>query len=201
MLATVPRKGQLSDVFLRLKQLRQDHNLTQLQLFRATGIAEGTIKAWESGRVQDLTLDAVRRLAPAYGMTPEALTRYLNGQPEPPSTAAKQSEPYDLGTQSVPITMVRVAEVTIAAGLESWRTLVHYPVSSDIVGNRRNVVLVRVTGDCMEPAIQAGDMALIDRENLSPTDRRHGGGAARGRPAGDEAVRHLERGRQADFDR
>lgn len=94
MIATLPRKVQLSEMFLRVKQLRESHKLTQSELAKITGIAEGTIKAWESGRVQDLTLDAVRRLAPAYGMTPETLTRYLNAtltmEPEPADGANVQ---------------------------------------------------------------------------------------------------------------
>lgn len=168
MLATLPRKIFLSETFIRLKQLRELHKLTQRELADMIGTSQGTIAAWETGRVQDLDLGSIRKIAPAYGMTPEALTRYLNGEQPAPTEPTKQPELYDsLAVQSVPMRMVRVAEVTIAAGLESWRSLGDYPVPLDVVGNR-DAIMVRVVGNCLEPDIQAGDMALIDRGNLSP---------------------------------
>lgn len=155
-------------MFIRLKDLRAQHKLTQAELAKMAGIAEGTIKAWESGRVQDLSLDNVRKIAPAYGMTPEALTRYLNGEASAPTEPTKQPELFEQTMlRPVQFVMVPVAEVVISAGIESWRSLANYPVPAEVIGTK-DAIMVRVVGNCLEPDIQAGDMALIDRGNLSP---------------------------------
>lgn len=78
MIETMPRKTHSpSALFLRLKQLREDHKLTQRDLARMSGISQPTIAAWESGRVDRLSIEAVQNLAPVYGMTPEGLMTYL----------------------------------------------------------------------------------------------------------------------------
>lgn len=143
-----------------------------------TTIPAGTIAAWESGRVQSIDLDSMRKLAPAYGMTVEALARYLSDIAlltgdrlvitEPPSEPAKQPEPYDLGgVRTMRLALVEVADVTIHAGREAWRTVGTFSVPEDLAVGR-DVVMVRVVGECLGPEIQDGDLVLIDRGQLSP---------------------------------
>lgn len=152
----------------RLKDLRKHHHLSQIELADITGIPAGTLATWESGRVQDIGAEKLRKLAPAYGMTPESLSKYLRGESDLDSTASSQPELYQAGgVQTMRLALVQVADVTIHAGLEAWRTVGSYSVPEELAVGR-DVVMVRVVGDCMEPEIQAGDMVLIDRGQLSP---------------------------------
>lgn len=92
----MPRSARPTVMSQRLKDLRKQHHLTQLELSDVTGIAAGTLATWESGRVQDIGMESLRKLAPAYGMTPEALMQYLFGAPESDGATVQFSDAVNL---------------------------------------------------------------------------------------------------------
>jgi transcriptional regulator with XRE-family HTH domain len=169
----------LSTLSTGLRSLRKEHGFTLRELDQITGINWGTLAGWENDRVRSISADAVGSLARAYGISTIDVMRRL-GIPvrdlpntpkkssEPPSEPANQPEPYDLGgVRTMRLALVEVADVTIHAGREAWRTVGTFSVPEDLAVGR-DVVMVRVVGECLGPEIQDGDMVLIDRGQLSP---------------------------------
>ncbi len=60
-------------LLVRLRQLRQKHNLTQEQFSELSGISYKYYQAIEAGRKPDLRLSTLERLARAYGTEVYAL--------------------------------------------------------------------------------------------------------------------------------
>jgi transcriptional regulator with XRE-family HTH domain len=74
----------------RLKQLRAQHGLTQLQLAKRLGVARSTVATYEAGE-REPCLDAIQRVAAAFGTS----TDYLLGcccSPVSPSASVQPSD-------------------------------------------------------------------------------------------------------------
>ena len=65
-----------------IKQLREEHRITQLDLAYKVGVTPATIHNWESNRHKP-RVDQLRELAAAFGTTMDAID--LSGE-EPPAT-------------------------------------------------------------------------------------------------------------------
>jgi phage repressor protein C with HTH and peptisase S24 domain len=104
-------------------------------------------------------------------MHPEHAASSDNAQKPPPSRPSlnlSMRKKHD--AENVDLVLLPLVAARLAAGsgsLENGGELVgHYAFRSDWVyrkGNPENMVLMRVTGDSMEPEIRHGDMVLIDR--------------------------------------
>lgn len=58
------------DVQDKIKQLRLENNLTQIQLAEKVGVSKGTISKWESGDIENMRRDKIAKLAEALNATP-----------------------------------------------------------------------------------------------------------------------------------
>ena len=63
----------------RLKDLRSWLGISQRDLAAAADVAAGTIASWENGKVRELKVDAVRRIALVTGVLSALLTSYFAG--------------------------------------------------------------------------------------------------------------------------
>ncbi len=57
----------------KLKQKRQELNLTLEELAKKVGVSAATIQRYESGEIKNLRNDKIKRLADALGVTPNYL--------------------------------------------------------------------------------------------------------------------------------
>lgn len=62
---------------IRLKELRENKRLSQQQLAKALGVAQGTVGNWESG-IREPNFDTAKRIAAFFGVT----VSYLLGDSE-----------------------------------------------------------------------------------------------------------------------
>lgn len=57
----------------RIKQLRQEKNLTLEQVASVVGVGKSTVRKWETGMIANMRRDKIASLAKALGTTPEYL--------------------------------------------------------------------------------------------------------------------------------
>lgn len=55
---------------MRIKELRVEHGLTQSELGEKVGVKKAAVQKWESGQVQNLKHDTIRKLCIIFGKSP-----------------------------------------------------------------------------------------------------------------------------------
>lgn len=63
--------------------LRLEHNMTMEELAQKVGVTKATISRWESGEIQCVRSDKVKKLASVFGMTADELLsdKIINAKP------------------------------------------------------------------------------------------------------------------------
>ena len=139
------------------------------------GIVENTLRNYETS----LSLpnsDVVSEICTKEQISPLWL---LTGEgPRSADSIAKAVENKDLGVLDVSthqIIMIPMVEARLSAGYGSFETdgtsERRYSFRSDFLrrkGNIREMVLMRVDGDSMEPEVRNGDVVLIDQSQKAP---------------------------------
>ena len=69
------------DMSTRIKELRQERNLTLEQVAKVVGVGKSTVRKWETGMIANMKRDKIASLAKALGTTPA----YLMGWKEQPN--------------------------------------------------------------------------------------------------------------------
>lgn len=83
-----------------------------------------------------------------------------------PEPVAKEPIPFpaqireDAAAYVVELRMVPIADVTVHAGQIHWTSTERIPVDAGLSGD---LIGVRVEGDCLSPAIEPGDIVVVDR--------------------------------------
>jgi transcriptional regulator with XRE-family HTH domain len=65
-----------------MKDLRKWLGVPQRDFATIIDVASGTLASWESGKVQELKMDTLRRMAEALGVSTALLTAYFAGDAE-----------------------------------------------------------------------------------------------------------------------
>lgn len=66
----------------RIKELRQERNLTLEQVADVVGVGKSTVRKWETGMIANMRRDKIADLAKALGTTPAYLMGWEEGEPE-----------------------------------------------------------------------------------------------------------------------
>ena len=74
----------------RIKELRQQLNMTLLDVAEKLGVSEGTVQRYESGNIKNLKYDTMVSLAEIFGCTPA----YLMGWDDQDQTSGQQNGYY-----------------------------------------------------------------------------------------------------------
>lgn len=136
---------------------RKAHRWTTRQLADKAGISHTTISRIERGERLQVEMETVRRLASALDMTPDELLGTSRPLDAPPPASL-------LG----PTVLIPIVNISLAAGTTVYgETRETVPFPAERVRGRA-LVAARVTGDCMEPEIRPGDIAIVDIGNRSP---------------------------------
>lgn len=102
-------------------------------------------------------METVQRIATAFDMTPDELLGTSRPSASPPSASL-------LG----PTVLIPIVNISLSAGATVYgETRETVPFPAERVRGR-SLVAARVTGDCMEPEVRAGDVAIVDIGNRSP---------------------------------
>lgn len=154
MLMSPARPGPFGEVVTRELEKR---GWKPAELARRSGLSPSYISRLQSGGIKSPTMDAARMIAMALGMTVDELGGVGGTAAEAPST-------YMVG----PVVLVPVVNITLAAGQAAFgETNETEPVPARLAPGRR-LVAAKVIGDCMEPEIRAGDVAVVDLSDRTP---------------------------------
>jgi phage repressor protein C with HTH and peptisase S24 domain len=156
----------------RLRSGREKLGLTQQNLAVKTGVSLTSIQNYESGQIPKGEI--VARLAEVVGCSTDWLLRgSILGGAEVSKAQQNQSDVEEDGSLSesgAEILLVPMVEARLSAGSGSLETSTRlqrqYSFRSDFLrrrGNPAQMILVRVSGDSMEPKIENNDVVLIDQ--------------------------------------
>lgn len=142
---------------LRSKFSERTGNGHNVSLSEKAGLKGGYISKLESGAVQWPGTDQGQRIAAIFGMTSDQLMGISRPSPEPPT-------PSPFG----PVVLIPLVNISLAAGNTVYgETRETVPIPAEMVAGR-SLVAARVAGDCMEPEIMAGDVAIVNIADRSP---------------------------------
>lgn len=145
----------------RLKSCRETANITLEQVGAFLGVHKSTVKRWESGETESISLSTIEKLSKYYNVSES----WLSGKDVPmkePKFPAPQ-----IATETVTFPVIG----SIAAGyehiaVESWSgETVEIPLSYLKGKNRNEFIVLSVDGDSMYPLYQNGDKVLILKQS------------------------------------
>ncbi|MDA8189579.1 MAG: helix-turn-helix domain-containing protein [Dehalococcoidales bacterium] len=140
-----------------MREERERRGWSKNELARRSGLDPSYIYRLETGRVVSPSIETVRRVADALGLTP----RDLLG-PQMPSTVPPSAPRFG------PVVLVPLVNISLAAGQTIYgETRESVPVPAELVPGR-TLVAARITGECMEPEIKPGDTAIVDVSARAP---------------------------------
>lgn len=156
----------LSSFGERLRQRREKLDLRKQELAAAIGVSLTTIQQYENGQFPKGEF-AVRLAHELHC----SLDWLLAGEGDEQCPTPQQD--------GAPLVMVPMVEARLSAGGGSFesdgQTLRHYAFRQDFLrrkGNPSTMVLLRVTGDSMQPRILNNDVVLIDQAQTNPLPGR-----------------------------
>lgn len=140
----------------RLRSERERLDLTQPQVAEITGVTKKSVGVYEAGKVSP-PCDFIEKLIP-YGFNYKYI---MTGEKVTENTPFSDTEDF---------IMIPMVEARLSAGGGSFETsnkiTREYAFKRDFIerkGNAGNMVIMRVSGDSMEPEILDNDVVLIDQ--------------------------------------
>lgn len=167
----------------RLRLRREKLNIRKQELAAAIGVSLTTIQQYENGQFPkgEFAVRLARELHCS-------LDWLLAGEGNDAQNVSKDIAMYadfdsneddTLDYNDAPLVMVPMVEARLSAGGGSFEcggsTLRHYAFRQDFLqrkGNPSSMVLLRVTGDSMQPRILNNDVVLIDQSQSTPLPGR-----------------------------
>lgn len=150
-----------------LKERRIKQGLTQLDVAKAIGVAEGTISRWESGNIKNMKRDKIAGLSKVLNISPAFIMEW--------------NDSVNVSQKHVPASPYYYVDSPVSAGMmeniESMSTLPQITVPDAILGkyaHDRDIVFIKVNGESMNHVIENGSLVAvktgIERENLNNGD-------------------------------
>ena len=129
---------------IRLKELRKQKNISQVELAKEIGVAQPTLSGWESGRFQ-IDDDNKIKLADFFDVTVD----YLMGREAPAVKGVR-----------IPI----FGSVPAGIPLEAIQDIDGYEEITPALAASGEYFALRIKGDSMAPRICDGDVVIIKKE-------------------------------------
>jgi repressor LexA len=134
---------------MRLKSLRKEFNMTQVELAKALNVAQNTVCNWENGK-RSLDDSTMQQIADYFGVSVD----YLLGREDTPNGPPPPSTP---GSEWIPV-RGRVAAGTPIEMVEDIQD--YEEISKEMVAKGEHIAL-KIKGDSMEPIICDGDVVIV----------------------------------------
>ena len=144
----------------RLKALRKDRKMTQVDLAALLGLERSSIAKYEAGFAMPSD-DVKIKLADLFGVTIDYLIGHDTVTPEPVAIPNRDTRPYSPSRAMVPI----IGSVRCGTGGALAYTDLQGAELADVVDPSEYFYL-RAVGDSMEPRIYENDLVLI---HIQPT--------------------------------
>jgi phage repressor protein C with HTH and peptisase S24 domain len=157
----------------RLKSLRESRGWKFRQLYEASGVQVATTSQWERGykdpaRISDALIRAV---AKAYGVDADAL-RYGSGISGAPVRESFAEEPAATGEVKVVVYDLRASAGSGETPPDFIETREPHTFKQSWLSSKRlsakNLRVITVSGDSMQPHINPGDKIVVDTADTIP---------------------------------
>ena len=133
----------------RLKQLREENNLTLEEVAAKIGVAHATIYKYEKEIVTNIPMSMIETLAKIYNVTPS----YVMGWEEKPARTYK--------TVSIPV----LGNVAAGEPIEAIEDILDYVDIPEEMASKGNYFGLRIKGHSMEPRIWEGDTVIVKQQD------------------------------------
>ncbi len=147
----------------RLKELRQQAGLRQVDLAKKIGIAQNTLSYWEQGKC-DIDIESLRNIADFFGCTVDYL---LYREEDKKINTAPDIKPNAVFLDNKKIRMLPLYE-TVSAGFGAYASdeIVDYvPCFIENDYEADNSICLKVWGDSMSPKIESGDVIQVIKQS------------------------------------
>jgi phage repressor protein C with HTH and peptisase S24 domain len=111
---------------------------------------------------------SLRKLADYFGADEDELLELARRQRQADSNVIDTEQPIRFPNE-VELRTIPLADVTVHAGQVHWLSTESIPIDARLKGN---LIGVRVVGDCLSPAIESGDIVVVDRSDLDLREGR-----------------------------
>jgi transcriptional regulator with XRE-family HTH domain len=142
-----------------IKRLREARSWSVRKFAERSGVHPSSISLIERDLRPSPGLDLLGKLADALEVTVDDLRSDLPGTLTPPPSRS-------VG----PVVLVPVVNVTLAAGRSVYGETVEAAPVPARLAQGRELVASKVAGDCMEPEVRSGDVAIIDVSDRAPRE-------------------------------
>lgn len=138
---------------LRLRELRKNRRLSQLEFARQFGVAQNTVSNWENGN-RLLDTDTANKIADFFGVSVD----YLLGREPAPEGAPAPSRP---GSKWIPV----LGRVAAGTPIEAVEDILDYEEIDAKTAASGEYFALQIKGQSMEPRIKDGDVVIIRKQN------------------------------------
>lgn len=137
----------------RIKALRLEHGLRQIDLANKIGVLQSTISQWENGKVEP-DIEALIKIASIF----ETSIDNVLGEETP-------RPPISSGGEWVPV----LGEVAAGIPIEAVEDIVDYEEIDSALAATGAFFGLRIKGSSMEPRIREGDVVIVRKQDDADT--------------------------------
>lgn len=141
-----------------IKQLRIKKGLSQEDVGKHVGVQRAAVQKWESGLVQNLKRETIKKLADLFEVSPAAFF----------DDALEEGNAVVLGVKLVDVPLF--ASVSAGFGTTQEEAIGTYACIVSSMTEAKETFCVRVTGDSMMPLINDGDVIQVHRQTSVDND-------------------------------
>lgn len=132
---------------MRLKELRIQRNITQMEFAKMIGVAQNTVSNWENGN-RLIDTETITRIADFFGVTVD----YLLGKEESPSPKRKGVK--------IPV----LGRVAAGTPIEAVEEILDYEEITPEMDATGDFFALQINGDSMEPKLSKGDVVIVRQQ-------------------------------------
>ena len=133
----------------KIKILRKKRNMTLEDVAKIVGVGKSTVRKWETGMIENMKKDKIKKLADALQTTPE----YLMGWEKDDKKAFKGV--------LIPV----LGNVQAGIPIQAMQEILDYEEISEQMARQGEYFGLRIKGDSMEHYILEGDVVIVRQQS------------------------------------
>lgn len=139
---------------MRLKECREQYDLTLEEVALKVGVNKSTILRWEKGETDKIKISIIQFLAKIYNVNPAWLAGVSSQKYSAPSQDKK--------TIRIPV----LGSIPAGIPLEAIEDIIDYEdISSEMMAGGKEYFGLKIHGDSMEPKYLDGDIIIVLKQN------------------------------------
>ena len=162
------KKGHPTQLGHRIRTLREQRGMSQLELARLVGVTRGYISQIETGIQQDVNAPLLRDIAGVLGVPTSdllAAAGYIPSPAEQPGVRRRRPAHEIMREleESLPLLVPETSQPA-SAGAGVVVEAEYWPYMPAADERRHQFVAVPVVGNCMEPRLREGERVIVDKD-------------------------------------